>query len=173
MHIISTIHRSEGINIHGKTNHRIAVRGVILRGREILMVYSSNAGDYKFPGGGVEPGEAHEHALRRELLEECGATLANVDEELGAIIEYDSAKGRNYEVFKMTSHYYSCQIQDGFAEQKLEGYEADLGFQPLWVDIDHAIAQNESLLKDAKPIEWLQRETFMLEYISSHLLPHN
>ena len=31
-----------------------AVRAVILRGLELLMVYSSNVGDYKFPGGGVK-----------------------------------------------------------------------------------------------------------------------
>ena len=75
MQILTEIHRAEGINTYGKTVHRTAVRAVILRGPELLMVYSSNVGDYKFPGGGVDIGETHQQALARELLEECGASL--------------------------------------------------------------------------------------------------
>ncbi|MBV5347761.1 hypothetical protein JZU46_06070, partial [bacterium] len=48
MKILTEIHRNKGINIHGKTVHRTAVRAVIRRGRELLMVYSSAVGDYKF-----------------------------------------------------------------------------------------------------------------------------
>ena len=52
MKILAEIHRRKGINLLGKTIHRIAVRGVILRGQNLLMVHSSVVGDYKFPGGG-------------------------------------------------------------------------------------------------------------------------
>ncbi len=75
MNILAEIHRAEGINIHGKTIHRSAVRAVICRGRELLMVYSANVGDYKFPGGGVDSGESHAQALAREVLEECARPL--------------------------------------------------------------------------------------------------
>jgi hypothetical protein len=108
MRILTEIHRNNGINIHGRIIHRTAVRAVILRGRELLMVYSANVGDYKLPGGGVD---------------------------------------------------------DDFGAQKLDGYEKDLGFKPVWVDIDEAISMNQSLLNSDKIPEWLKRELFVLDYI--------
>ena len=165
MQILTVIHRAEGINIHGKTIHRTAVRAVILRGRELLMVYSANVGDYKFPGGGVDNGESHEQTLARELREECGATLISVDSRLGAIIEYNFPEEKDFDVFKMTSHYYFCRIKEGFSQQKLDDYEADLGFKPMWVDVDEAISTNQSLLNSDKMPEWLKRELFVLNHI--------
>ena len=165
MQILTEIHRAEGINIHGRAILRTAVRAVILRGSELLMVYSSNVGDYKFPGGGVDIGETHQQALARELLEECGASLLGVDGELGAIIEYNFAKEKEYDVFKMTSYYYFCQIGEEFGSQKLDEYEKDLGFQPMWINIDKAILLNRSLLETDEIPQWLRREIFILEYL--------
>ena len=165
MQILTEIHRAEGINIHGRAILRTAVRAVILRGSELLMVYSSNVGDYKFPGGGVGIGETHQQALARELLEECGASLLSVDGELGAVVEYNFAEEKEYDVFKMTSYYYFCQIREEFGSQKLDGYEKELGFQPLWINIDKAILLNRSLLETDEIPYWLRREIFMLEYL--------
>lgn len=173
MKILAEIHRSEGVDVHGSTIHRTAVRAVIIRGHELLMVYSSKVGDYKFPGGGVNAGESHEHALARELLEECGATLIGVDGELGAIIEYDHAKEADFDVFKMASSYYFCQVGDGFVRQTLDEYEHDLGFQAVWIDIKDAIDANKSLLSHNTLPAWLKREIFVLEYIRQTIICEN
>jgi len=165
MHILTEIHRAERINIHSKTIHRTAVRAVIQRGRDLLMVYSANVGDYKFPGGGVDDGESHKQALSREVREECGARLVEFGECVGAVIEYNIPVEAEYDVFKMMSHYYLCQVSDGFGAQKLGEYEKDLGFKPVWVDIDEAISINQSLLNSDKIPEWLKRELFVLNYI--------
>jgi hypothetical protein len=103
--------------------------------------------------------------LARELLEECGVSLLGVDGELGAIIEYDHDTEAGYDVFMMTSHYYFCRVGADFGPQNLEGYERDLGFKPVWIDIDKAAAENRSLLSTRTPPEWLRREIFVLEYL--------
>jgi 8-oxo-dGTP pyrophosphatase MutT (NUDIX family) len=142
---------------------------VIFRGRELLMAYSANVGDYKFPGGGVDVGETHAQALARELLEECGASLLSVDGEIGAIIEYKSPIEKDFDVFKMTSHYYLCRIEDGnFGAQKLDDYEAERGFQPMWIDIDQVIEANQLLMNSS--VDWLRREIFALEYLKQNML---
>jgi double-stranded uracil-DNA glycosylase len=54
---------------------RNGVRGVVLGtdGRTLLTRFSDDLGAWWAPpGGGVEPGESDEDALRRELREECG-----------------------------------------------------------------------------------------------------
>jgi len=163
--ILTEIHRNKGLNVNGKTVHRTAVRAIILHGRELLMVFSSAVGDYKFPGGGVDNGESHEQALARELREECGASLLSMDGELGAVIEYNFAEEKDFDVFKMTSHYYFCQAEDDFGAQKLDDYERDLGFKPVWVDIEDAISNNRALLALPTPPDWLRREIFVLEHI--------
>jgi 8-oxo-dGTP pyrophosphatase MutT (NUDIX family) len=169
MPVLTEIHRASGINTQGRTIQRTAVRAVILRGRELLMVYSANVGDYKFPGGGVNVSETHAQALARELLEECGASLLSVDGEVGAIVEYNLPMEKDFDVFKMTSYYYLCRIDDGnFGAQKLDDYEADRGFQPIWIDIDQAIEANQLLLNTS--VDWLRREIFALEYLKQNLL---
>ncbi len=170
VNILAEIHRSEGINTQGKTIYRNAVRGVILRGRDLLMVHSTTVGDYKFPGGGVDAGESHEQALRREIREECGALLVEFGQSIGSVIEYDRPEESDYDVFKMTSHYYLCQVGDGFCTQKLDKYEKDLGFKPVWIDIDESILANRLLLNSDKTPQWLKREVFVLEYIKQNLL---
>ncbi len=57
MKLLKEIIRKQGINFDGKTVYREAVRGVIIRNKTLLMVYSSKDGDYKFPGGGVDIGQ--------------------------------------------------------------------------------------------------------------------
>lgn len=163
MDILTTIQRASGINLDGRTLRREAVRAVALRGQKLLMVYSSKVGDYKFPGGGVEPDETHEQALRRELMEECGAELIGVHGEAGAVVEYSPAFDKQYETFKMTSYYYKCSVGDEFFKQKLEGYERELGFVPVWIEVNDALAANRKLLALSHPPKWLRREIFMLE----------
>jgi 8-oxo-dGTP pyrophosphatase MutT (NUDIX family) len=170
MNILTEIHRSPGINLKGKTVYRTAVRGVIIHDKNLLMIYSSNVGDYKFPGGGVNEGETHAQALCREIQEECGMEVKHIGSEIGAVIEYNIATESDYDVFKMTSHYYLCDVEDGFGAQNLDGYEQELGFQSVWIDIEAAIQGNKSLLHSDKTPEWLKREIFVLEYLQKNML---
>ena len=170
MQPLAEIHRSKGVNIHGRTIHRHAVRAVILRGHELLMIHSTKVGDYKFPGGGVDQNESHGQALIREVREECGMSLLHVGDEICRVIEYDLPMEQEYDVFKMTSYYYPCEVQDGFGSQKLDDYERDLGFVPVWIDLEQAIQTNKTLLNSSNPPKWLQREVLVLEYLKQKIL---
>lgn len=172
MQILTEIFRSPDLNIHGKTDHRSAVRAVVMREKELLMIYSPVNGDYKFPGGGVEKGENPEIALRREVAEECGMNLKRILEGIGCIVEYMIPMKTEFDVFKMTSSYYLCEIDSVIEAQQLDDYEEELGFQPVWVDIDTAIQTNKAILQGetkGSP-QWTTREVFMLEYIQKVFL---
>lgn len=165
MKLLKVIARKQGVNSAGRTTYREAVRGVVIKGRTLLMIYSSKNGDYKFPGGGINPGETHEDALVREIREECGATVLSINDELGKTIELDIPNEKDYDVFKMVSYYYICDVAPSFGQQSLDQYEKDLGFTPLWVDIDKAIKTNQMLIDSNNCPRWTPRETFVLKYI--------
>ena len=172
MQILTTIFRDPGLDIHGKTDRRTAVRAVAIHRKKLLMVYSPVNGDYKFPGGGVSKEEKLEYALKREIQEECGMNLTHILQSIGCIIEYAIPMKKNFDVFKMTSNYYLCELDSETFEQRLDPYEKKLGFRPIWVDIDTALQTNTAILRSAtnRPPQWTAREVFMLEYIQAHLL---
>jgi len=96
-------------------------------------------------------------------------SLTKVEDAIGAVVKYNFALEREYDLFKMTSHYYRCEVQAGFGAQKLDGYEQALGFVPVWVEMDAAIQRNRRLLTSVPAPGWLPRETFVLEYLEQNL----
>ena len=141
--------------------HRRAVRAVIRRGDLLLMMHSSIAGDFKFPGGGVEPGESPHQAIVREVREECGRTVT----EVGAVVLRAIERRRAREpglIFQMESIYYACGVADEVHAQRLDAYEQDLAFEPAWVSLDEAVDVNQTILAQGMAQTWLTRETQVL-----------
>ena len=173
MEILTEIFRNQNLDLHGKIDHRSTVRAVVIRDSTLLMVYSAVNGDYKFPGGGVEENEAPEAALQREVAEECGMNLTRILKEIGSIVEYAHPLKSEFDLFKMTSSYYLCEVGGAIIGQRLDEYEAELRFRPVWVDIDAAIQTNKAVLsvQTKRPPVWTAREVFMLEYLKGHSLP--
>lgn len=159
--------RSPGLPPAGRLVERTAVRGVLFRGRELLLL-ASRHGDYKFPGGGVEPGESFASALRREFREECGYADVVVGGELGTTREEVPAIEPEYDVFGMTSHYFACSGGSPIGDQQLEAYEAELELTPSWVAVDEALAANRRVLASGVGVmRWLVREIAVLEWLSA------
>jgi 8-oxo-dGTP diphosphatase len=50
----------------------VIARGIVIRGREVLLCKNRERGYYYLPGGHVEPLESAAAALVREMREECG-----------------------------------------------------------------------------------------------------
>lgn len=169
MRLLKEIFHITDFDINGKSITREAVRGIILddKNKKVLMIYSTENGDYKFPGGGVENSEKHEETLIREVNEECGVNISEIESEFGKIIEYSKPREEDFDVFIMTSYYYLCNVDDNeFKNQKLDQYEKDLGFTPVWIDIDIAIdVNNELLLSNREVPRWTKRDTFVLEQV--------
>ena len=185
MKLLTTIYRHENVDIEGKTFFREAVRGIIFRDaittitpgpspingrgaseRELLMIYSPINGDYKFPGGGIEAGEPHEEALRREIHEESGATLTQVTGGVGKTIEYANAFDDDFDTYKQVSYYYFCEINGEIGNLDLDDYEEELGFRPVWVDIETALETNKRVLAESNPApRWTEREIFVLKML--------
>jgi 8-oxo-dGTP pyrophosphatase MutT (NUDIX family) len=146
---------------------RRAVRAVVVKNGQYLMTFSETEGDYKFPGGGVQPGESHRLALKREILEETGYSLKQIKTLLGTCIELDFLKWAETSVFRMISFYYLCELSDGQVSLSLDPYENELGFTPRWVAPRDALQNNEVLIQQpgAQPLFWLARECAVLRVL--------
>lgn len=149
---------------------RIAVRAVIFENDKLFMI-QTNQGDYKFPGGGVKDNENHIHALYRETTEETGHSIKGIVKKLGVIIERNPDRDDENTIFEIKSYYYLCTLSDNFTSNNLDDYEAQLGFQPVWITIDQAIQANERFLDDTTREKkgWEKRETFVLKILREEL----
>lgn len=80
-------------------NPIVAVGGIVLKNKEILLVKRQNPPDkemWSIPGGAVELGETLSEAVQREIREECGIKVYNG--EIIAIIDkiYSTESGILY-----------------------------------------------------------------------------
>lgn len=150
-------------------NYREAVRGIIFRDNKLLMVHSNN-GDYKFPGGGAVIDEIHEDTLKREVKEETGHIVTKVKDNIGLIIERHPDHFKIGDIFEMVSSYYLCEVSHEKTSQKLDLYEKELGFNPVWVTLDEAISSNENILNSTNNTisPWVYRETLALKAIKDN-----
>ncbi len=143
---------------------RVAVRAVIHRNAHLLMVHSRIGGDFKFPGGGLEPGESPHQALVREVSEECGRTVTRIGDVLVTAVEHRLAREPGA-VLRMESTYHQCEVDDEVHGQRLDAYEHELAFEPVWTTPDAAIAANDRVLADGTAQTWITRETEVLRLL--------
>lgn len=153
-----------------KINKRIAVRGIIVRDEKILMI-KTNRGDYKLPGGGVNPSEDYISALKREITEETGYLVKSVGSFLGTIIERGLDDFEENHYFEMTSNYYLVEISDVYVGQNLDEYEKEEDFKANWVSIPEALETNIKVLSNNNiHNSWVQREILSLKFINERIL---
>lgn len=154
-----------------KSFHRQAARGIILKGEEILMLYTERYHDYSIPGGGIDEGEDIQSGLIRELEEETGAQHIEVISEFGRYEEFRPWNRDSFEVVHMDSFCFVCDIHAELGETRLEAHEIQNGMTPVWINIHQAIAHNEHTIANSpKKGMSIERETFLLKQIVAELL---
>lgn len=153
-----------------RINRREAVRAVIFKDDKILMVQTKKD-DYKLPGGGTNKKESHDEALRREVQEETGYIISGVKEKLGVFVQRNLDKYEKNSIFEMVSHYYLCEVSSETTSQKLDDYEREQDFKPVWISVDSAIDRNQEILKrdDKDRNDWVYRETSVLMMLREQL----
>lgn len=69
----------------------------------------------------------------------------------------------------MISYYYIVEVSDVQKEQKLDDYEKELEFKPVWINIEEAILQNKLIIEDniSNIPNWIYRETYVLKEIEN------
>ena len=147
----------------GKAFSRPSARAVVIKNGRVAMVYSQKFSHYKFPGGGIEPGETREAALIREAREEAGLVLCpDSIRPYGFVHRIE--RGDQEPVFIQDNFYYLA-IASATVPQELHGYEAEEGYTLRWVEPREAIEQNKALTRvyKRKHHTMLLREAMVLE----------
>jgi len=153
-------------SLSGSTFQRKAARGIILKGEDILMVYTARYHDYTLPGGGLDEGEDIKAGLIRELSEETGANNIRDIKEFGLYEEFRPWYKADFDIVHMLSYCFTCTIDEQLGETALEDYEIKNGMKPVWINIFKAIQHNEDTManSDKKGMS-IERETFLLKRI--------
>lgn len=133
-------------NPDGKIYARPSVRAVIVREDEVLLMYSRKYGYYKFPGGGIEPGESHADTLVREVREESGYLVKpETIEEYGRVLRRERDGEDPNGIFEQENFYYFCEAKDDPGETDLDDYEVEEGFEPRFVKPFEAHVHNRNI----------------------------
>jgi len=153
---------------------RETVRGICIRKNDVLVLHSDLYNDYIFPGGGIKNGEDHEQTLIREMKEETGASKVWNLRPVGYTEELRFGLNLNGSVYQQISYFYLCNIDD-IGELSLTEKELNAGLNPVWVNIEDVLQQNDQEIKKVDQRKQgfktvLVRENRVLRYVKENYL---
>lgn len=116
---------------------RIGARGIVVRDGLIAVIHKQATGEYKLPGGGVDNHEDPQEGFIREIKEETGCSITNI-QYLGITEEHKTKNN-----FKQISHIYMADV----VNQSSTSYtkqEIDEKTSMLWLTPHDALAKIKS-----------------------------
>ena len=146
---------------------RDSARAIIQKDGRLAMVYAASLGLYKFPGGGIEPGEDHGQTLMREVAEETGLTvdLSTIRPYGRVLVRRQGQKGN--EIFEQENFYYTVELAEAEAAAlHLDDYEKRLGFSLRWVTPKEAWETNRPVTVPDEQ-RWVERDTAVLKLLAN------
>ena len=151
---------------------RHAARAIVVKGEDILLLYTKHYDDYSLPGGGIDEGEDKIAGLIRELQEETGAQGIRNVKAFARYDEYRPWYKSDADIIHMISYCYTCDIDETLGETAFEAHKITNGMTPLWMNIHAAIAHNQVVManSDKKGLS-IERETFLLKVIAEKYIP--
>ena len=145
---------------------RPSARAVVVKDDKVLLIHSEKFDYYKFPGGGIEPGESPVDALIREVKEETGFTVIKESiEPWGRVLIRHKDDYRENSVFEQENLYFFCRINDEQSELNLDDYEKDEGFNAQWKEPFDTSWHNKSCKAPADCEEMINREAKVLDLL--------
>ena len=135
MNILATIGQADP-SIQYK--NRPTVKVVIKKDDKILLL---NKG--LLPGGGIDPGESDQVAIVRELQEELGVTIKDV-QEIGTVVQYRNLLNRKYLIDGYTA---KLETTGGPTNPQNEG---EAQFIVEWFTLDEALAHTSESIEELK-----------------------
>ncbi len=150
---------------------RIATRGIITRGKEILLIFTKRYHDYSLPGGGVDKGEDIISGLIREVEEETGARNIRNIQPYGIYEEFRPWYKDDFDTVHMQSYCFTCETDRELGTPRLEENEIKNGVSALWIDIEDAISHNLAVMaNNPKAGLSIERETYLLKKIATEMI---
>ena len=111
---------------------RYGARGIIVKDNKIGLLYKKNKNEYKLPGGGIEENETPLEAFKREIKEEAGCEIDNI-EKIGIIEEE-----KNKNSFKQISYVFKADVTE-IGSQNMTEKEKEEGAEFIFIDINKAL----------------------------------
>ena len=125
----------QNYNPEGKVYERPSARAIILKDGKVLLNHVAKHDCYEFPGGGIEPGETPEDAMRREVAEETGRiVIPESIREFGIVIRRQQDSQDPEGIFEQKNYYYFCDVTDETVPRKPDEHEIVEGAEPVWTE---------------------------------------
>ena len=135
MNILATIGQ---LDASMQYTDRPTVKVVIRNDNKVLIL---NKG--LLPGGGIEPGESDQDAVTRELQEELGVTVKDI-QEIGTVVQYRNLLEKKYLINGYTA---DLESTGGLTDPQDEG-EAQFTIQ--WLTVEDALTFIAKSIEEAK-----------------------
>ena len=143
---------------------KYTIRGIVVRDGKIAMQCSRD-GEFKIPGGGMEPGETYLQALAREVQEETGLfIIPQKAVELGEITEIRKDIFDDRKKYICHSLFYFCEETGEEELIHLTKSEIAKGYYLKWATPQEIYEKNIAVEKDP----WIIRDTAFIKMILEH-----